>query len=568
LWLHSTPLNCIIGLSSLLQETELTAKQQESLRMINTSGELLCTVVNDILDYSKLQSGNVLVEMRETNLQDILDSVVNSFEHKARSKQLGFKTLYAPSVPEVIETDSNRLQQILYNLLGNAVKFSEPGGSVELTVELLHDDTNLAATCGSPESTPNVVVQTASTEIPPSRCPFHRSSSNPDSGASAISESSRCPFSKVGDSGQEAPSSSNSGASRTGTLTFTVKDYGRGIDQKDFARIFEPFGQASAETSRIYGGTGLGLAITSKLVERLGGTISVESELGDWSKFTVALPMKLRGRTVEDLVCNLTSVDIVLVDHGDDCNQNVFSSLDLPILRLESCEELGEQLLNRSREGCHRDRGRNHRIYIVHEDLYDSDHYRRFAHAQSSSPATLVSFGPKRKQIAESREHFRSISDRIPCVLVKSLVSLLQHQDQKTHSIRRNQNIDIMNRVEVLMAEDNLINQKVLYKMLQRLGVERIDIANNGKEAVDMSANKRYDVIFMDMQMPVMCGDEACRIICDRHRGEPRPPKIAFLSAHASSNFVSKARAAGAEHFLSKPFNIKAFELFIRSLDL
>jgi CheY-like chemotaxis protein len=264
-------------------------------------------------------------------------------------------------------------------------------------------------------------------------------------------------------------------------------------------------------------------------------------------------------------VKNLANVDIVLVDRGDDCNQSVFSSLDLPIQRVQGCEDLDERIMNRGRGGCH-EGGNHHRICLVHEDLYNSEHYRKFA--ESLSPVVLVSFGPKRNEIAESRAHFRSISDRIPCVLVKLLVALLHHQDQKTCTIRRNQNVDIMNRVEVLMAEDNLINQKVLCKMLQRLGVERIDIANNGKEAVDMSANKHYDVIFMDMQMPVMCGDEACRIICDRYRGEPRQPKIAFLSAHASSNFVSKARAAGAEHFLPKPFNIKAFERFIRSLEL
>jgi signal transduction histidine kinase len=114
---------------------DLSEKQRDGIRMIITSGELLCAVVNDILDFSKLESGNLLIDIRPTSVQETLDSVVNSIEHEATTKQLRFRTIYSTTLPLCIETDGNRLQQILFNLLGNAIKFSETGGAVELSVD-------------------------------------------------------------------------------------------------------------------------------------------------------------------------------------------------------------------------------------------------------------------------------------------------------------------------------------------------------------------------------------------------------------------------------------------------
>jgi signal transduction histidine kinase len=554
----------------LLQETELTEKQQESLRMINTSGELLCTVVNDILDYSKLQSGNVVIELRETKLQEILDSVVNSFEHKARSKNIDFKIAYAPSVPDLIETDSNRLQQILYNLLGNAIKFSEPGGSIEFTVEMIIDQDKASPSTSSPErTTKNQEGQMVETGLP-YRCPFHRDHSSDthslsgDSAHSCESDSlasSRCPFTR-----SQAPSQTPSGAPaparlNIGTLRFTVKDFGRGIDAADFERIFEPFGQVGADTSRVYGGTGLGLAITLKLVERLGGKIGVESEVGKWSKFTIDIPLAFRLHpSLGNLIGQLMGTGVTLVEKGDECNQSVFDNLGLAVARFDSCQAMCDWFAQAGRN-----KALSPQICLIHEDLYIPDEYRRFA--ETTNATALVTFGPEHKSIPESRLHLRSITDRIPLVLLKSLVALRHHdQDVKLFTARRTPRMDAL--VDVLVVEDNLINQRVICKMLQRLGIERIDIANNGQEAVDMTATKHYGAIFMDMQMPIMCGDEACRIILDRYQGKARRPKVAFVSADVSSSFVSKATAAGAEHFLSKPFNVKAFERFIRTLQL
>jgi signal transduction histidine kinase len=258
----------------------LSDKQNEALKMIITSGELLCTVVNDILDYSKLESGNVAVEIRRTNLQDTLDSVVNAFEHKARSKNLAFCLCYSPLVPEFVDTDGNRLQQILFNLLGNALKFSDEGGTVELLVDVVDRARSSAV---------------LSTTVAPAGLLYEKTH----------------------------PGERN-------MLRFTVKDYGRGIAKKDFERIFEPFLQASDETERVYGGTGLGLAITSNLVERLGGSIEVESELGKWSKFTVDFPgaVTAANSAIDDLLCRLGDTRVFYVGKPTDhCSRKVVDSL-------------------------------------------------------------------------------------------------------------------------------------------------------------------------------------------------------------------------------------------------
>ena len=666
-----TPLNCIIGLSTLLQGTELNAYQEDSLKMIVTSGDLLLTVVNDVLDYSKLESGNVDITIQRSNLQEAMDAVVHSIAEKSRSKDLVLKTFYDASVPEFMATDYKRLQQILYNLLGNAIKFSPKGGTVELRVELLRREEVFAGEVKEEgthivtgpkhqerESRTEPLGHQTQRDKQESHCPFSSSQEGPIYG-------SKCPFSKTekekapnaippaeekplivriprtqlyqaerdtlsvdlahvteGSSNRspfykhEEMSASNTsfdtmsefsthtqdynfstydtsehptvendievsdisvflqrmyqyyplrssempGRKSEIVLRFSIKDYGTGIKKENFSKIFRPFKQANSDTERIYGGTGLGLAITAKLVKGLGGSISVDSKEGEWSEFSVDLPFSDPPADVEGVSDSLRDTTILAVMNEDDESRNlsrVFGAYQVDCVSFKNMDALKEHV--------NKDVVRNmERPYIclVHEDLYSPESYRELSTKMKSA---LMTFGPK-YCIEETSAHYRSLSQVLPSVLLKSISSLvnsgaIRSEDKYGNngtSIRRE---SVMNHrdLKVLVAEDNLINQKVLVRMLARLGVKNVEVVSNGQEAVDREAQNEYDIVYMDWQMPVMDGIDACRLIVERREARRRP-KVIFVTANVSGHFEFDAKAAGGDGYITKPFNTDQIE--------
>jgi signal transduction histidine kinase/CheY-like chemotaxis protein len=710
-----TPLNCIIGLSSLLQETDMNPYQEDSLKMIVTSGDLLLTVVNDVLDYSKLESGNVDINIQQSNLQETLDAVVHSFVQKSRSKNLEVKTFYDAMVPEFVNTDSKRLQQILYNLLGNAMKFSHEGGAVELHVELLRrevDDENsiqeldidvlietevtqqidkseakpeeetatdeVAVMKPEYDSDPNLLENSAdnnavASKPRPSRCPFRRSeedlthpvgpSRSPSSKTheeSSISSMEsqvhpdksplivRIPKSELrqaedihhsrrsslrlanqkdsfrGPTIDEADDTSKSiissdsiggtlntdslypstkrqrllSSATTATehetesmprcgfkysslqkedlscwqgldivLRFSVKDYGTGIKKGDFNRIFQPFKQANSDTERLYGGTGLGLAITTKLVKGLGGSIAVDSVEGEWSKFSIDLPFDTSPANMDSLFKSISSATVLKVTN--DCEEqraiekNLFDTSMVDSIAFKNMDELDAYVRNRHR---HFDQDRVY-ICLVNEDLYHPEAYK--ALCQRATKSILLTFGPK-YSVQETNCHYRSLAQILPSVLIKSLAAHITGLETRDSSIRLRR--DVLAAVatdtviqygdlRILVAEDNVINQKVLVRMLAKLGVQNVDVVDNGQKAVDQEAQKDYDIVYMDMQMPVMDGTEACRRIVKRRRGaDVSTPKVVFVTANVSGGFESETAQAGGNGFISKPFKVHEIE--------
>jgi len=541
-----TPLNCVIGLSSLLQETPLTPMQKDSLKMVVTSGELLLTVVNDVLDFSKLASGNVEIDIQRTNLQETLDAVVRSIQLKARERDLTVRTYYGSSVPEFFHTDSRRLQQVLFNLFGNAIKFSEEGRAVELSVFLSEPDTSDCNQC--PPATEETKVEEKKA-TPPHPVPEN-------------GDTARCPFHRGGTTKTVKTSKAETKANRM--LNFVVKDYGKGIDKRDFNKIFQPFLQAGDDTERIYGGTGLGLAITSKLVKGLGGSISVDSKLGEWSKFSLEFPFEGLPADIATISKSLENAKVVLVSN-DETERHFLDSVgryEVDSLDFDSCEGL-ESLLEMKgaidRDRCY--------ICLVQEDLYREESYRHFS---DSSRSILLTFGPK-YNIKEARGHYRSLVQVLPSVLMQSMASYLESSisgSQTTESITTSSSALIekisYDTIRVLIAEDNVINQKVLQRMLQRFGLKNIDIVENGQKAVERTDQNHYDIVFMDMQMPVMDGLEACRLIVER-RKEKKTPKVIFVTANVSDSYESSAAAAGGDGFISKPFNLQKMQKFFQT---
>ena len=493
-----TPLNCIIGLLNLLQDTKLSPMQDESVRMIVNSGDLLLTVVNDVLDYSKLESGKVEVEIERSNLQEALTSIVHSIDAGAQSQQLQVKTFFDARLPEFVATDSHRLQQVMYNLLGNAIKFGKDGGMVELHVLLC---------CAGDETETHQVIR------------------------------------------------------------FVVKDYGRGIEKKDFERIFQPFQQSSIETERLYGGTGLGLAITAKLVNALGGTISVDSEPGQWSEFTVDLPFTEFEAPVHSISHTLQHATVFLIHKETEslCQvKEVFQSYMVDFIHFKTIDEMDETIT----EVGFLSSGRSY-ICLADEDLYCQESFDLLCNLSTS---ILLTFGPN-YSVMEATGHYRSLLQVLPSVLFQSMAAYLGSKTNVgrglarsiSTSSTRSINVIPFKELRVLIAEDNKINQKVLLRMLTRLGIERVDIVDNGRKAVDHESSQAYDVVLMDMQMPEMDGIEACRLISGRQGGHMKA-KVVFVTAQVSSSFESECARAGSVGFLAKPFNIRDIEKCFQKL--
>lgn len=526
-----TPLNCVVGLSSLLMESDnLQSEHVESIQMINANADLLKCVVDDVLDYAKLESGSFEVNIQPTNLQETLDSVVYSIRQKMRARNIRLRTLYAPDIPDSFSTDARRLQQVLFNLLGNAEKFSKVGGIVELAVTLQKDD---------------------GLQIPP-----------PQEGSVAS-----------GDRGYLFFKSKN-------VLRFTVKDYGKGIDKKDFRSIFNPFSQASKETQSVYGGTGLGLSITSKLVQRLGGSVSVDSEVDVFTSFFVDLPFDGEPVDFKEVASLLENTSIVMLrpeeqfssslsmeDDYSPLGPQVVRAYDLHVLRCLNWEDVDKKVST--------SKSRRHHAFIVDKSLCDKKGYEKIKERLGAENCTLFTTGVSSEVGAIEGRHFKSLSANFPARLLKSISKHVA--DDRKAKVREepistpmshfrdgesaSEDVTLaLKEVKVLYADDNLVNQKVLMKMLNRIGLVDVDVVDDGLKAVNLCKEKEHDVIFMDMQMPVMDGVEACKHIL---KNNPQA-QVIFVTAHTHDEYTATAADAGGIGYISKPFNLKEIESVVK----
>lgn len=518
-----TPLNCIIGLSSLMEETELNLMQKESMEMIISSGRLLRQIVDDVLDCkwhadfcslacsilffassqkimllsrldSKLESGNAQVLFEDINLQETLNTVIHLIQtsHTTVDKKLRVVTSYDPVLPEFINSDSRRIQQVLYNLLGNAIKFSKPEGNVEFGVKILPEEQR---------------------------------------------------------------------------LQFSVKDFGKGIDAKDFHSIFEPFRQTETGLSNAVGGTGLGLAITKKLIEAMGGDISVDSQLGLWTEFTVVFPFNSQSVAANPKAfaskLQKTIVLFVADDKEGDTHRimAMFQFFQVKFVHYNSMKELKESML--AKDGAFGINAKNF-VCLAHEDLCEIEACELLVEKHTASLAT---FGPKFSVERLAKKHWRSLVETFPSVLVDKLGDLAKElrQDkakEMSHLVSKDAAESRFSRLRILIAEDNTVNQKVLSRMLNRLGVTSIGIANDGVEAVEKEAEEPYDLVLMDLQMPRLDGIEACQRLNKRvvETGKHPLAKVIFVTAHVSDSFRHTAVENGAIGYLPKPCTINNVE--------
>jgi signal transduction histidine kinase/CheY-like chemotaxis protein len=557
-----TPLNCVIGISSVLRESKLTLFQQESVDMIARSGDLLMAIINDVLDYSKLETDNVIVDIRKNNLQELLDFVLQSMASKAQGTQ-SIASCFDVTLPEQVHMDNRRVQQILFNLLGNAFKFSPIDGTIEFSVRLIdHPDDDH---CPWKKSNESVGAKSAACPMKAS-IPAGSSISEENANAPAIS---RCPFHRNTPKVETVPEIPSIPRR---VLRFVVKDNGKGIDQKDLKRIFQPFQQSSSATESVYGGTGLGLAITQKIVNALGGTISVESEKGSWSQFTVDLPCVDKPVNVHDISSQVKSWAVYLVGFTESERYKAMQIMAPFAMNLSILSSMSEIPTAKAATTM---------VLLVHEDCFESSCMAGLTSAQS----TLFTFGRK-FSVDESftAHHFQSLDHMIPSFFVHILVQHVTKQkfNQSMNSMmdlgepsveigKEEKGKDGFSYLRVLVVEDNIVNQKVLSRMLQRLKVQHVDIVSNGLEACEKEASTHYDLILMDQQMPVMNGVEACRRILASNRlaasrSARRPPQIVFVTAHVMASGQVECSEAGGSGFVPKPFKLEDIERCLRNV--
>lgn len=511
-----TPMNGVIGMTGLLLDTPLTQEQREYAETVRLSGEHLLDIVNEILDFSKIEAGKLDLEELNFDLHAAMDETIGLLGERAYAKGLELACLVHAGVPTALRGDPGRLRQILVNLIGNAIKFTEQG-EVVITV--------------SPEDEPG--------GVPPA-----------------------------------------SGSSPYRTLRFEVSDTGVGIMPEQQSKLFQPFTQADGSTTRKYGGTGLGLAICKQLVEMMGGRIGVDSKVGGGSVFRLTVRFHLQPEGVQPVAtipAALRGRKVLIVDDHATNRRVLEQSLRGQGVTYESAEN-GHQALECLRNAADRRTPFDLAILDMHMPGMDGLELARRIKTEKSISATrlvlLTSVGRRGDaKAAQSAGIAAYLTKPIrqsllyECLgLVLGSVNAVDSTPQTAapiitrHSLSEAQ---IRSSPLVLVVEDNPVNQKVAANMIEKLGY-RVNVAANGREAVESLARIPYALVFMDCQMPEMDGFEATRVIRKQEESlrqagsRPSHLPIIAMTANAMREDRERCQAAGMDDFLSKPVTSKS----------
>ena len=488
-----TPMNGVIGMTSLLGETELSESQRDCVTTIQTSGEALLSVINDILDFSKIESGKMQLETDAFNLEQCVEEALGVLMAQIRGKGLEAAYLIAPEVPSELMGDATRVRQILVNLIGNAVKFTAQG---EVTVEV---------------------------------------------------QSGRCD-----ERGQE--------------LLFSVADSGIGIAKESIDKLFRAFQQVDTSTTRRYGGTGLGLVICKRLVECMGGRLWVESVPGVGSTFYFTVIMQAAaspGIRREVRVPESLAPFTALIVDDNATNRRILErrvkswgmNAMTAVSGTEALETFGKFPFS---------------VVLLDLQMPEMDGVavaREMRRRRASAPIVLLSSSgetltgeegalfdfqvPKPVRHSQLYNALVKLTGMAAAPVARNAAKKLDGTMGQVHPLR------------ILLAEDNVVNQKVQLLMLTRLGYAG-DLAKNGLEAVAAVEKSAYDVILMDVQMPEMNGIDAVRVI--RGKLGARCPAIFALTAEDLAGEKEKYAELGFDGYLRKPLQAHLLQELLRGV--
>ncbi|TWU02670.1 response regulator [Stieleria varia] len=513
-----TPMNGIVGMADLLARTPLSTEQTNFVTVIRQSTDSLLQILNDILDFSKIEAGKLEMESIPFRLRDCIGNAALTLAGKASEKEIELACRIDPALPDLLTGDPGRLRQVVANLVSNAIKFTEAG---EVVIDVSPADT-----------------------------------SSPENATNANSESS---------------SSLDGGVSdQQVTLCIKVKDTGIGIPPEKQKAIFGAFDQADASTTRRYGGTGLGLAISSQLAELMGGKITVSSEVGEGSTFTFNATFGVEDDQPDyqsDQLAKLRGLRVLIVDdHSTNLNilSEILSSWQMCPMSADNAAD-ASAILRRVEADA-----KPIRCILLDHALPETDGIafsrevrRHFARQQCAIILlTSASHPIDSNRISELGVSGCLIKPVKQSDLFQALVN--EMGDQKAIDSPGVGTTSSDQPRRILLAEDNVVNQRVAIGMLERLGHEVV-VAADGEAAVDAVSREPFDLVLMDVQMPKMDGLEATRRIRESESsGEKRIPIIA-MTANAMQGDRERCLAAGMDQYISKPFTMEALRAVIQT---
>lgn len=492
-----TPMNPIIGMTELLLETPLSNEQRELMTIVRNAGKSLLSIINDILDFSKIEAGKLILENIEFEIRSVVEGTADLMAWKAREKGLRLMCFVDPKIPRHVKGDPGRIGQILLNLTGNAVKFTEKG-------EIL-----IRVTMARAEEGKRVV-------------------------------------------------------------RFEVKDTGIGLSEEAKERLFQPFTQADGSTTRKYGGTGLGLSISKRLVELMDGEIGLTSLLGEGSTFWFAVPFAYEEKPFQEeaLPADLRGLNVLFVNDNRAIREIVEQYL--------ASWEMACQWTSSGQEALALLKGETAAakpFQLVIVDLPEEDS-RQFGESIAREPAlegTRLIFLTDNESEEQKALVLKS---GFSAYLLRPVKQSQLFDCMATVLNRKSQNVPVKT-IEsagegtgaakaaaggtVLLVEDNAANQKLAVLLLKKIGFA-VQVANNGREAVEAVKEGPFSVILMDCQMPEMDGFEATEVI--RQWEETRKERIPIIAmtANAMQGDKEKCLAVGMDDYISKPINPKQLQ--------
>jgi PAS domain S-box-containing protein len=511
-----TPLNAILGMNELALDTPITEQQRKYLTVVHSSAEALLEVIDDLLDFSKIEAGKLELDRVTFSLRAVVNDTLRSLALRAHRKGLELVGRIRPDVPDAFVGDAGRLRQVLTNLVGNAIKFTEVG---EVVVEVARDEEN-----------------------------------GPGPGEPFDSESPPC------------------------TLLFSVRDTGIGIPREKQQKVFEAFEQADTSTTRRYGGTGLGLSIASQLVGLMGGRIAVDSEPGRGSTFCFSVrlhrPLLQADRTEVQAPAELQALPVLIVD--DNATSRRILEEWLRGWRMEpSAVSDGSAALDALRQAAAA--GRPFALVVLDSRLPRTDTLALAAHVCHTTE--LATCGVVLLAVEEDAGGLRRYHDLgIAACVTKPVVEeeLLDAvcralsmpsavaSGERSCSASENgppaaETPASLRRLHVLLAEDNPYNQAVMEDLLQRYG-HTLQVAGDGHAALTALEQEPFDVLLLDIHMPKLDGYQVVATWRDRERGSDRHLPVIALTARSASGERERCLAAGMDDYLAKP--IRAADLF------